>query len=237
MRTSRKSLAVTLTCVLCLCGFATASASAANVTIHSCTFHNGTAGAKYTANTCSPGTRNDITGEWTWFEIIGSTTANVSNASASSLAATVGGVKFKIACSGLNGGGTAENSSGKILGSGIVLHYTGCSVTEPSGGKCTVASELTTNTLKAESNEMKVKYEPSGSTPFITIAVSGASCPEALKGNKEVTGQATAEVPEGAIEEFTSTSGSALKYAGQAATYLGNNGLVNGSGEVLGAVT
>jgi hypothetical protein len=241
MSKGKAGLGALLACALCLCGFTAANASAANLHLHECASSGfTTVMTPFEDSNC---TTTKVGGGFGWKVIPTGTsvTANVASPTTQTLATTVGGVKFKIECSGLNGGGSAKNEGEKIIGSGIVLHYTGCSAVEPTGGKCTVAAELTTNTLKSESieGEMKIKYEPSAAGPLITIAVSGASCPEALKGNKEVTGSATALVEEsgmGKIEEFTSTS-SALKYAGQASTYTGTNGLKTAGGVVLGATT
>lgn len=83
--------------------------------------------------------------------------------------------------------------------------------------------EFTTNSLKGETVEgtMKQKYVPTEGTTIATFTVSGgAECPAALKGSKSLTGSITSELNEATGEqEFTATSGSELKYAGQTATY------------------
>lgn len=199
-----------------------------------------TSAVRYASSEC---TTEKARGAWGWKLTSSPVSGSVSMASASSLAATIGGVKFKVECSGLNGSGSGENSLGAILGTAIVLHYTGCATTEPAGGKCVVPTELSTNTLKAESGEMKVRYEAAGAGPIMSVTIAGSECPEALKGVKELTGQATALVEgaggfNGTIQSFTATSGSALKLGGQPATYLGSNGAEDAiAGVSVGAVT
>jgi hypothetical protein len=199
-----------------------------------------TSAVRYSNSEC---TTEKAGGAWGWKVTSAPVSGSVSMASASSLAATVGGVKFKVECSGLNGSGSGENSSGRIVGTEIVLHYTGCATTEPAGGKCVVPIELSTNTLKAESGEMKVRFEAAGAGPIMSVTVAGAECPEALKGTKEVTGQVTALVEgagsfNGTIQSFTATSGSSLKLGGQTATYLGSDGVEDAvAGVSVGAVT
>jgi hypothetical protein len=230
----KASLGLLVACALCLAAFGAANASAANVELHTCEHLVGTGGIKYDASDC---VNQGGTEQWTFKKITAKTTTEVTAGSESTLAATVGGIKFKIACTGITGMGDAENSGEKIVGSAITVNYTGCSVTEPAGKGCTVSSTLSTETLKSESKEMTIKYEPVGSK-FITIAVSGCSS-AVLNGNKEVTGSAVAEVPSpGKVQSFTATSGSALKYAGQTATFVSANGLkMAEGGATLAALT
>jgi hypothetical protein len=231
----KASLGLLVASALCLAAFGAANASAANVELHTCEKNSGTEAQRYSDSGCT--TTQAGTGEYTWKKVTTKTATEAVEGTASSLAATVGGIKFKISCTGLNGTGEAENSGGAIVGSGITVNYTGCEVTEPAAKGCTVSSTLSTETLKSSSNLMTIKYEPTG-TKFITIAVSGCSS-AVLNGNKEVTGSAVAEVPEmGKTQSFTATSGSALKYAGQTATFISANGLkMTGGGAALGAVT
>jgi hypothetical protein len=218
----------------CLVAFGAANAFAANVELTTCQNNEGTVSQRYSDAGCS----NTLAGggEYTWKKLTAKTSIETTEGTESTLEATVGGIKFKITCSGLNGVGDAENSGGKIVGSAIAVNYTGCSVTEPAGKGCTVASTLKTNTLISDSNLMTIKYEPI-ETKFITIEVSGCSS-MVLNGNKDVTGNAVAEVPEmGKTQSFTASSGSALKYAGQTAKFKSANGLKMVGGAALGAIT
>jgi hypothetical protein len=148
-------------------------------------------------------------------------------------------VKFKITCTGESGSGELENtgsgSSSQIIGSSIFVSYEGCTVTEPSGKGCTVPSTLTTNSLKAETPKetMNTVYKPTSGETFITIPVSGCSS-GALNGEKPVTGSATSITEAGTpkVQEFTSSSGSALKFGGQAATFISSNGVTTGGAAV-----
>jgi hypothetical protein len=143
-----------------------------------------------------------------------------------------GGVHFEIKCTSQSGTGMSANvepSAGvmHIKGSAITVTYEGCTAfTEGVEGVCTVATNLTTNSLKSTtvSGTMSQKYEPTSGTTFFTILVGGASCPVALKGNKSFTGQLTAGINEATgVQEFTETSGSALKFGGQTAKFISNN--------------
>jgi hypothetical protein len=229
-------LVASMACALCLCGMAAASASAANIELHECTNSTLTPTQRFTTSGCSI---TSGSGTFGWRLIAGATSANVSTTTAaSSIAATLGGISFKISCTGVTGGGTYENTGGKLVGSGIFLHYSGCAVSSPAGGKCSVNPLMSTNELKAVSNEMKVKYEAAKAEPILSVTVNGAECPAPLSGNKNLTGSATAVVEEmGRFEEFTAASGSALTFGGQGATYLGTYGLEGSTGAVFGLVT
>lgn len=150
---------------------------------------------------------------------------------ASTLSATVAGVEFEISCAKQSGSGTSANteSGGNmfVVGSATTVNYEECATVKPAGGVCTVPATITTNLLKSktEAGTTKQKYEPESGTTFVTFTVAGTSCPAALKGSKSVTGTATSEVTNeaGGVQSFTATSGSALKYAGQAASFISSN--------------
>jgi len=140
----------------------------------------------------------------------------------STLQATVAGVKFGISCTGQSGSAKAENTAGnQIIGKEITVSYEGCTVTEPSGKGCTVPTTITTNKLKSETKEMSSIYKPESGETFVVIKVSGCSV-EALNGEKPVTGSATSLVTEAEplTQEFSASSGSALKFGGQTATFI-----------------
>jgi hypothetical protein len=231
----KASLGLLVASALCLAAFGAATASAANLELHTCESNAGTAAQRYSDAGCT--NTQAGTGEFTWMKVTTKTATEAIEGTESTLAATVAGIKFKIACSDVDGTGEAENSGGKIVGSAILVTYTGCAVTEPAGKGCTVSSTLSIETLKSASSLTTIKYEPVG-TRFITFAVSKCSS-AVLNGNKEITGSAVAKVPEmGKTQSFTATSGSALKYAGQTATFISANGLkMAEGGAALGAVT
>lgn len=137
------------------------------------------------------------------------------------LSSTVAGVKFKISCTTLEGMGEGENAKEGAVGSNIVWELGSCSVLEPSGKGCAVSSPITTNKLKFETGETTVKYMPASGETIATITISGCSV-GALNGAKELKGSMVASVQEEVpgSQEFTATSGSSLKFAGQTATLL-----------------
>jgi hypothetical protein len=208
---------------LCFCAFGAANAFAVkSVQMHECVNTggngSGTHGTKYVEGCGS----TIAGGVWETVKQVGSKKLKSTQTSAFTLAATVAGVKFKIECSTLNGTGEGENSGEVFVGKNIVEVFSGCAVTEPAGKGCTVTKEITTNTLKAETKEMNVNFTPAVSETFVTITISGCSV-GALNGEKPVTGSASAVFTEEApnTAEFTATSGSVLKFGGQAATFIG----------------
>jgi hypothetical protein len=214
---------------LCLCAVGAANASAAaNVENHVCDPFEGTA----TAGECNGGGSR-------WLLVGGNVAVSVTSGGTSTLAVTVAGVKFKISCTGQSGTAVINNSGGKGVGSNITTTYEGCSVTEPSGKGCSVPASISTETLKSESNEMNIKYMPASGETFAVITVSGCSN-TALNGKKSLTGSAQSVVEAGTpeLQQWTSSSGSALKFAGQSATFISANSLHTTVGEIkVGALT
>lgn len=196
--------------------------SASAVTVHECKEATGT-GVRYTDSTCAT---ESGTGKFQTVPIpVGTPTGLTFTATSNIvLAATIAGVKFEITCTGGSGSGTATNTEAagamKVVGSEGHISFEGCSVTAPAGKGCTVPSTLTTNTVKSETTEMKDVITPETGTTFITITVSGCTV-TALNGSKTVTGSASGINNTGTTTEFTTTSGSALTFGGQAATIIG----------------
>jgi hypothetical protein len=224
---------------LCVCAVGVGSASA--LTAHQCENTGGSGigtGTRYETSSCTA--VNQTSGNFETVRVAGKNSGKVTPGptGVSTLAATVAGVKFKISCTGESGTAELENTgsgtSSQVLGSAIVVNYEGCTVVEPKEKGCKVPSTITTNSLKAETPKetMKTVYTPTTGETFVTIVVSGCSS-EALNGSKPVTGSATSLVPEGVmgeLQEFTSTSGSALKFGGQAATFISANKLCTNNG-------
>lgn len=206
--------------------FGAASASAG--TLELCLHESGTE-TQYTSSTCQTVGSGGF--HWVKYVKAGAEKLNDVSEGASTLAATVAGVEFEIRCAKQSGSGTAVNEevAGAMIirGTDTTVNYEECETTKPAGNVCTVPTTITTNELKSAtvSATTQQKYEPSSGSTFVTFTIGGTSCPAALKGSKSVTGSATAEVTneESGVQEFTATSGSALKYAGQVATFISKN--------------
>ncbi|HSS33155.1 MAG TPA: hypothetical protein VLL27_07730 [Solirubrobacterales bacterium] len=224
----KASVAVLLASIACLCALGTATSSAAGLELHRCTKGLGTLNKRYSTSNCAPGTTVPE-GAYTWKPWLTKPPVAVREASSFSLGATVGGVKFGVACSSLKGSGEIENTGGKAVGEGSMT-LIGCVVSEPAEKGCEVPAEISTTSLKLETGESTVTYTPASGTKFTTVKVSGCSV-SALNGEKAVTGTATAVVPEMGPQQFTSTS-SALKFAEQKATFVGSFGLEDSGGGI-----
>jgi hypothetical protein len=217
-------LGALLVSALCVCAFGVSNAAA--VTFHQC--ENGTG---QTASECEPGVHTTpIVGSHKIKPTLTPTTGTAETHAV--LAATIGGIKTKITCTGLTGSGSVENVEGiegkmSVTGKELIQEFTGCVLVEP-GQNCTVPATITTNKSKMESIDntttgtMQQKFTPESGEIFTGIVISGCTGGAAiLNGTKNVTGTATSEVlaasPTSA--EFTSTTGSALKFGGQTATF------------------
>jgi hypothetical protein len=164
----------------------------------------------------------------------------------SQVSATIGGVKLTVKCQGLtNSSGVAENIEElgvkKVKGKEMVMSYSKCSVIAPAEKGCKVAEPITTTKLKTTAAQVektqKVTFEPESGTKIATLSISSCSI-SGLNGEKELTGSIVGVVPATATEQsliqFTSTSGSSLKLAGQTATYTGSTEAENEkTGELL----
>lgn len=234
MKHSRSILGALLLCALCFSAFSAASASGS--TLHVCTEEglNQSTLERYTNGTCLV-TDTITPGHFHTTEIANGTATKVTGEGEGNqeLSATLSGVKFTIKCTGqmtTAGTGTNVEEGGvmKTKGAGIVIEYTGCTVTAPAEKGCKIKEgKIKTVALKSitvdEAGEvMKVKFEPESGTKFTTITVEGCSV-SALNGEKPVEGTASGLVSktDAGLLEFTSTSGSALTFGGQAATYTG----------------
>lgn len=137
---------------------------------------------------------------------------------------TLAGTPVEIIC----GLGNSKNSTlENVLTAGIEhslgsssIHYTMCSVAKPAGKGCLVQNELvlaTTHSLTLKGP--LVLFSAETNNTFTTITLDGCSA-EALNKGFKVEGAASA-IPNNANStlEFTLTSGSALKFGGNAATF------------------
>lgn len=134
------------------------------------------------------------------------------------LSMTVSAVKVKIVCNAASG--TGEISGGTKDTSGAVT-FSECSVSEP---KCTLSSGTTlktvalTTALTEESSKPFDTYTPTTGTTYVTVGLEGC----AAEGEYAVTGSARCEGGAEAVEtacDFTSGSGSSLKFGTSAATF------------------
>jgi hypothetical protein len=218
--------------VLCWCGLGAASASA-SWTEECADILPGlpTNGTFYKEKQCT--TKDNLNGKFHWLIteqrnwfftrwLVGST---------QDISGTVGGVKFTVSCEAVTSSGEAENFEEEgeelFIGKEMVVEYTKCTVTAPAGKGCKVAEPIKTTKLKSAvvsepEEQSRIKLEPESGTNFATITVSGCSI-SGLNGEKTIEGTITGVVPSSELWmlEFTSTSGSALKMAGQTLTYAG----------------
>jgi hypothetical protein len=248
----RRSIIGVLT-VIALCmgaiGVTNAFAEQTGYTLHECVAKgSGGTGVIYTANCAEKSTGGTAETK----PIVTTEPVEVAATSTSNfiLKATIAGINFEITCSG--GTGTALEAMPKVKNvlTGEFHHvtdegattFTGCKVTAPAGKGCVVANvggakeTLTTVNLKSDTTASgSTKFEPVSGTTFIEIEVSGCTT-SALNGTKTVTGSATSARESATTQAFTTTSGSALLFAGQNATFTGKYHLATttgGSGTIL----
>jgi hypothetical protein len=149
------------------------------------------------------------------------------------VSATISGVKLTVGCEEqTNTSGVAENFEElgieKVRGKEMVNVYSECKVKAPAEKGCKVAEPITTTKLKTLAAQpeatQKVWLEPESGTKIATLSISSCSI-GALNGERELTGTMVGVVPATETEqsqvEFTTSSGSSLKLAGQSATYTG----------------
>lgn len=180
-----------------------------------------TAKHKYSDGLCN--TQDDAGGMFRRFVYNGAV-KDTSGAAANTLSSTISGVSFKVTCTGLSGSGTVANSGGEATFSEQLIAFEGCSVTLPAGKGCSVPATIETVKLKASSpaESWKTTYTPESGEKIMTISISGCSI-SALNGEKSVTGSAASSTEaEAYTQEFSATTGSALKLSGQTATLVAN---------------
>jgi hypothetical protein len=132
-----------------------------------------------------------------------------------------GGATIEIQCTGgkLKGAVIEKNN----LGKGEAIVYEKCKVKTPA--TCHVAETLTTNAVSAEALDVgetgvSEKFKPTSGETFISISITGCSG----EGKYNVTGSAECTGVNPTIEEvnktcdFTSGSGTSLKFGTNAAT-------------------
>lgn len=220
---------------LCICASTASNASA--MTLHECTENvaGKSTATQFTNSTCT--TKGE--GKFRTTPIEGNqkvkptltetkftgTTGEVSGTHAV-LHIAIAGVSFRITCGKLTSSNSvaenAEEPAGTMVfrGSGKSV-FEECKVENPT--QCSVPTKLETvelnQTIKQNTGtgEMKVVFKPKEGTTFIIIPVEGASCPEAFKGNKPISGEAVGDVEESTTSiNFNSASGNALTFGGVA---------------------
>lgn len=224
----RKSIiAVAMVCAICASAVAASSAMAVPPHWYKCVeVPEGT--GKYANNHCSA---EGAPKKWSTVRLSNGVPTEVSSAAASNftLSATLSGIKTKIVCSTIaNSAGSIENTEAEGKGSGQVIAFSGCEVSEPAGKGCTVNQPITTNALKVAttmptSTENKVTFTPESSEEYATVTLANCSV-GALNGPKPVKGSAAGVGSESdaSLLTFTSTS-SSLTLAGQTATFTGSS--------------
>ena len=237
--TLRKSvLGLAMVCALFFSAFAAANASAAGTTQFTCV--KGATPLNFHDADCS-----EKTGTLEYGHVSVGTEATPTTATSTTsqvLTGTLAGVKVKITCTTLSGTGTATNFAGPpmdVKGTGIVLKYTGCTVTEPAGKSCVIpGGTITTNTLTSTtsltSSPKGVVFSPPASGEFVKIKIEKCTV-AALNGEFPVKGTETA-IPRGAFLDTTSTSGT-LTFGGNPATLVGSSTLKNTTSETPLALT
>ena len=245
--TRRKSvLGALVLCALSLCAFGAANASAEGLTAFTCT--EGTTGERFSDAHCltpsaggefhteavPAGTVTEVTGE-----------AVTSGGTKPTLTATLALVKVEITCEAMmTEGGTLENQAGppmKVVGAGILLHYTECHAVLASDHTKTCEIEnktgntnkgtITTSSLKSSTSfagttEHFVTFEPTAGTTFTKFKLlqgPTGTCPAALIGlEPTVTGSARGVVPAAMHSHLTfeGTVGGNLIVGGQKAEYM-----------------
>ena len=104
-----------------------------------------------------------------------------------------------IACTATDFHGTAVQTKPLVQAGalhGVVLTFSGCSLLEPLGKKCSVPAEIKTNamtgTLAEESPVAKVSISVTEGTTWFELAFGNKgveTCPAIIKGTKKVTGK------------------------------------------------
>jgi hypothetical protein len=230
----RSVIGLSLLCALAVCAFAASGASAAGgLTLVTC--KSGGTTKDFSRAHCASGDKVALgTGTFSHFKVEKGvpTTITGSNAATKNetkeaipaeLEGVVAGVILKISCPTVSSTGTTENTeptaeNHKIVGSNVVISYTGCTVPTPSAQECKVnAGTIKTVSLKSESVEDNLNFTPTTGTTFTTITLEGCKT-AALNGAKTVTGSVTA-IPNGATlgVNIVRNASSTLEFAGQKA--------------------
>lgn len=163
-------------------------------------------------------------GNWSTVKIKSFPTLIVrTNTIVTKISATIGGVKFEINCSEVNGEGnlTGEETEGEA-----VDVFSGCEVKSPEPTKCKVkegkftTAKLKTTVVKAgEEEPAQMKEAPEAGETIASITIEGCGT-AGFNGTKNLTGSAVGEVPLAELSSlsFTGTAGGALKWGGQTAS-------------------
>lgn len=168
---------------------------------------------------------------------------------------TVAGIEVEVVSSLVSGSGVGGNitpsevvhevvASGTLVFSSVVVSKPAgkCIVREKEGGSL---GQVTTNTLKlrSPSEGMWLHFEPAAGEVFLEFFLEGASCPEALKGKKQIFGSINSTSIEGATINFLhlNTTGQGTLHFGSAkGATVGLNGSLTIAGrpqETSGAFT
>lgn len=230
MTRTKSILGAMLLSALAVCALGAVNASA--LTGHECKQGGGGTGIHYTDSTCSvegkEGTFELVpdAGEHEIENTITPTTAgmNVTEGETEGthgvLHGTLAGVSYQITCGSASSPGAIGKNSEvggvmTITGTGTA-RYTECKMAKPT--QCTVPATIETAKLTLTTEEDKIILN-APENKFVVLEVGGASCPAVLKGKKIIEGVARGSVVSPTSIEYTSTSGSALTFGGQACSF------------------
>jgi hypothetical protein len=140
------------------------------------------------------------------------------------LKSKLAGVNLEIVCEHEHVTGWILNTGDHALGFSLA-HFLKCTMPKPAAGNCTIQNEL----IHVEAHFLLLLGGGTGfkeelhteKNPYFTLLVVQNCSNAALNGTFEVNGFAVAEANNTTLElEFSETSGSALKFGGNAATYI-----------------
>jgi hypothetical protein len=139
------------------------------------------------------------------------------------LKSKLAGVNIEIVCEHEQVTGWILNTGDHALGFSLA-HYLKCTMPKPAAGNCKIQNELIhvethVLVLLGGGTGFKQEFHPE-KNPYFTLIVVQSCSNVALNGTFEVNGFAVAEANNTTLElNFTETSGSNLKFGGNAATY------------------
>ena len=159
------------------------------------------------------------------------------------LKSTVGGIEVELVSPLVSGSGVGGNNtpfevvhevsaSGTLVFSNVVVSKPAgkCVVREKEGGSL---GQVTTNQLKVHDKEMSLQFEPAAGEVFLEFFLEGASCPEVLKGTKQIVGSISSSSIDGATVTFThlnTTAQGTLHFGSAKGPRVGFNGTLTFAG-------
>jgi len=214
-------LAVLFGSSLLLGVFAVSNAGA--VTMHVC--KEAAAGATATEFSNSSCSTPLIGGKFRTVPVVGTQAIQTTSTATWVMTASPLGINTEIVCKkshseGATATNVEEGGKMKIKGGSSTTVFEECQMNKPVG--CIVPTTIKTKGLVGESVDtettMRAKIAPSEGTAFTSFVVSNCGL---LNGEKTVNGTVSGETQTTTTAKFSSTTGSALTYAGATATLTG----------------